>query len=68
MKLAANEIYTALYAQMEDRLFPRERTILNLLGPVFRGFGAIAVGALAASFSVLVLFIIVNLVFTYQPN
>jgi hypothetical protein len=53
---------------VEDRLFPREPTRLDRMGRTLRLLGAVALGCLSATFSMLVIYIVLTLLFNFQPS
>jgi hypothetical protein len=68
--LESRELFLAagVYMDVEDRLFPREPTRLDRMGRTLRLLGAVALGCLSATFSMLVIYIVLTLLFNFQPS
>jgi hypothetical protein len=53
--------------ELEDRLFPRSPTPLDKRAPGLRILGAAALGLLSTALSMLAIYILLTLLFHYQP-
>ena len=58
----------AILIDVEDRLFPRQPTQLQRHGDALRLAGAAALGCLAAATSTLAVYIVLTLIFHFQPT
>ena len=61
------DAYAKLYEQLEDTLFPRRRTAAESFAVILRMLGAVAIGSVCASFTLLAIFILLNMVFHFAP-
>jgi hypothetical protein len=64
---ADDEILARLYQELEVKLFDRKANLLERLRPRLEMLAALALGGLAATVSMVVIFIVVNNIFHYQP-
>lgn len=57
-----------LLIELEDRLLPRQPTLLEWCAPILRLMGAASLGFLAACISILFMYIVLTLIFHFQPS
>lgn len=60
-------VFAHLYDELERNIFPVDRELRAVRFGALRAAGAAALGAFAGALSIFLIFIILNLIFHYQP-